>query len=365
MKTQSFDSRLSQIVKKITPYTLDFGKKEDYKFNANTPPFPPPSLARLLQDLATECPINEYPDPTYRTLREKLSEYESVPVEMITITDSGDEAIDVVAKATLDDQSVLITAPPTFELFAEVSEINRGKHIPVPLLPETFAVDIEKIITTAKDTNARLIFLCNPNNPTGSVTSTEDIERILRQVSCTVVVDEVYREFYGQSVVPLLSQYDNLVVLRSFSKFAGIAGARVGYLITNPALSTVCNTIRFPMGVSLFSAKIAEYVLTYDRQWIKDTVALIISERERMTAAVRDIGYQVYPSQANFFLVRFGENAQEIYSQLKSRGILIRDRSSKQYLAGCARISVRSPQENDVLIAALRALRQKGTDAIV
>lgn len=356
----------SQVAKKIEPYSWEFG--DGIRFNSNTLPFPPPSLGRFLRAMKKGCSINEYGDPNYTDLKILLADYEKVSVDNLTIINSGDEAIDVIAKTFLDSGDLFITTPPTYEMFAIQSEINKGRNIEVPLKESrlfledssliaqndrNWIVNADEIIRQANKRKVKLIFLCNPNNPTGSIISEKIIEKIVKDSDAIIVIDETYREFYGESSVNLIKKYDNVVVLRSFSKFAGIAGARIGYLIANKRLSKKFNFIRFPMGVSYFSYKLAEFVLKNDQKWIQDQVTIIQKERERLAKVFINFGWKVYPSQTNFLLVKVGKNAKDLCLQLQRKGILVRDRSSKKYLENCIRVTVRSPKENDRLIKEL------------
>lgn len=223
----------------------------------------------------------------------------------------------------------------------------------IPLIENSFKVDVDEIIKVSKRDRVKLIFLVNPNNPTASVILEKEIEMIIKKSSAIVVVDEVYREFYGQSVTPLVKRYSNLVILRSFSKFAALAGARVGYLIANPELSRKFDGIRFPMGVSYLSYKLAEYVLEKEKSWIKRQVKMIVKERERLAKELRNLGFYVYPSFANFLLVKIAD-ASNLCRKLKQKNIILRDRSSKKYLKNCIRITVRSPKENNQLIKVIK-----------
>ena len=257
---------LSDMAQKIEPYLWDFGEKNELRFNSNTLPYPPKSIKKFLKEMANDCPINEYADPGYTDLKKLLATYENVTGENITITNSGDEAIDVLAKTFLNAGDLFITTPPTYEVFSLQAEINRGINLSIPLEQPNFTVNAEKIIREAKNKKVKMIFLCNPNNPTGTIIPVEIIEKIVREVNCIVIVDEAYREFYGKTSVPLIKKYDNFVVLRSLSKFAALAGARIGYLVTNPFLSQKFDGIRFPMGVSYLSYKLAEIVLQNDQK---------------------------------------------------------------------------------------------------
>ncbi len=353
MKQQNF----SQIALSVDPYQWEEGISVGMlRFDANTLPFPPKSLNKFLKEMQKKCLINEYADPTYSDLKKLIADYESVDVAMITVTNSGDEALDIIAKTFIDPGDRFIVQPPTYEMFTIQCEINRGKVLETPLKPESFAIDVEKVIEKSQKGQTKLIFICNPNNPTGTAYKRTEIEMILKKTQSIVVVDEAYREFYGKTVVPLLSKYDNLVVLRSFSKFAAMAGARIGYLIANKSINEKFDAIRLPMGVSYLSYKLAEFVLRYDKVWINRQVKMIVKERTRMTKELTKLDLKVYPSKANFLLVKIGSRASELTKKLRDQNIVIRDRSKKKYLEGCVRISVRSPEENIKLLKILSGI---------
>lgn len=345
------------MAQKIIPYEWETSVvTNSLRFDTNTLPFPPPSVGRFISDMKTSCPINEYSDPTYRGLKQLLSKYENVSSDMITITNSGDEAIDILAKTFLNPGDYFVTTPPTYEMFAIQCEINRGKNREIPLSKKSFQINEKAIIRLANLPKTKLIFLVNPNNPTGSTIELSTIESIARQSDCIVVVDQAYGEFYGRTAVRLLKTYENLVILKSFSKFAGLAGARIGYLLANKSLSQKFDAIRFPMGVSYLSYKLAEAVLANDRDWIKEQITKIRDERKNLSDSLTSLGFLVYPSSANFLLVNMGPKAKKIYRTLKEKGIMLRDRSSKPYLANCVRITVRSKKENKQLIKTLRKI---------
>jgi histidinol-phosphate aminotransferase len=353
MKTTMY---LSDKVTSIEPYQWEGSAvKQALRFDSNTMPSPPPGVAVFLRDMKKFCPINEYTDPGYRSLRAALSGYESVPVTMITVTNSGDEAIDILAKTFLNPGDVFVTAPPTYEMYSILCSLNNGINLEIPT-DSTFRVNDEKIIQASRSEKVKIIFLANPNNPTGAVSPPDVIERIIAESDCIVVVDEAYGEFYGRSAVPLIRKYPNLVILKSFSKFAGLAGARIGYLIANNNMSRIFDSIRFPMGVSYLSAKLAETVLRYDSKWIADQISSIKTERSRVTEKLTEMGCAVFPSEANFLLVRIGTDAYRISKQLNAGGFLIRDKSSDPGLTGCVRITIRSRKENNQLLNTLKGI---------
>lgn len=348
---------LSDTAGKIIPYQWEAGiNGQILRFDSNTLPSPPPSIKLWLKELKKDCPINEYTDPSYSYLRKLIAQYEKVDPSMITITNSGDEALDILSKTFLNPNDIFLIQPPTYEMFKIQCEINRGKAVEVPLTQNYFQVDVEKVIKTANKTNAKITFICNPNNPTGTVVSNKIIEKIIQKSPGIVLIDEAYREFYGETAVSLLKRYSNVVILRSFSKFGAMAGARVGYLIASAEISQIFDAIKFPMGVSYFSYKLAEILLEKDQKWINDQVKMIVKERIRLSKEINKLGFYVFPSSANFLLVKIGLRAKEIYEGLKMKNILIRDRSQKKYLEGCVRITVRNQEQNDKLIKSLKEL---------
>lgn len=348
------NSLLSEVGKNTKPYVWTKGATESMlRFDTNTLPFAPPCLNMFLDSQKEKCLINEYADPSLAKLKKLIARYEKVDSDCITVTNSGDEALDIVAKAFLDPGDRFIIQPPTYDMFAIQLLINRGQLVEVPLKSNTFQIDKDVLIRKAIEQKAKIVIICNPNNPTGSVTSNKVIEYVLKNTNCIVVVDETYREFCKLSAVSLLITYPRLVILRSMSKFAGLAGARVGYLLANRQNTLVFDALRLPMGVSYFSSKLAEYVLTYDRNWLKTQAKAIISERIRLSTQLTKLGLYVYPSRANFILVRIGPKASQICKTLRERNILLRDRSDKPYLEGCVRITIRCREDNDYLVATL------------
>lgn len=347
----------SEVAKNVTPYRWEeCDMEKPLRFDANTSPTPPPSIGLFLKAMEKDCPINEYADPSYSNLKKLLADYEKIDTSWITITNSGDEAIDVLGKTFLNNGDLYLITPPTYEVYNSQLTLNKGKCLEVPLITESWKVNTERIISNSKRKKVKIIFLCNPNNPTGSIISQSFIKKILENSDAIVVIDETYREFYGMSSNRLLNEYSNLVILRSFSKFAGLAGARIGYLIASKKLSEKFDSIRFPMGVSFLSYKLAEFVLEKDRNWIKRQVKNIKKERKKLGTELPKFGFKVYPSNANFLLVKIGDRAKEISAKLKEKGIIVRDRSSKKYLAGCIRITIRSKKENEQLLQALKEI---------
>ncbi len=330
-----------------------YGVDRVLRFDANTMATPPGCYDRFLDFVKQDRQVSEYKDFSYQPLQKLVAGYSKVAVDQVVITASGDEGIDIVTKAFLNDGDRVIISSPTYSMYKIQTGINGGETIDIPLIPGSFALDADKLIAATEQ--AKILFICNPNNPTGTVNPRETIERIVRQAGCMVLVDEAYFEFNDrEGVQDLISTCDNLIILRTFSKFAAMAGARVGYLLTSPCLAAKLNAIRLPMGISYFSMELAKMVLAEDMVWVEQNLRTILTERSRMAEAYTALGLQFYPSRTNFFLVRYGEQASKLVQHLMTKGLVLRDLSSKMNIEGCIRITVRSPDENDQLISALK-----------
>ncbi|OIP96717.1 histidinol-phosphate transaminase [Candidatus Wirthbacteria bacterium CG2_30_54_11] len=356
-------SYLKPYISKIEPYQWEdsedavkqkYGLDRILHFDTNTAPTPPPCYDRWLEILKSDRKINEYKDFTYETLQALLASYTEVPKEQVVVTASGDEGIDILSKATLGPGDRFVISSPTYSMYKIQGTLMGAEAIDVPLRAPDFTLDETALIAATQ--TAKLLYICNPNNPIGTLQPRSTVERIISSSPCLVVVDEAYFEFGGESVQDLVLRYDNLVILRTFSKFAALAGARVGYLITNPTLADSLNAIRFPMGISYPSMEIARLVLTEDREWIRSNVSMIKLEREQMQNALTALGLQVYPSSTNFLLVRLGEQAERIVQALKEQGLLVRNYAANRFVPLCVRITIRSPEENAILLQSLKGI---------
>ncbi len=337
------------------------------KLDANENPFgPAPRAMAALAELGSPTPgatarVAIYPDPDQWRLREALSQYTGQPADRIIVGAGSDEVIDLLMRACLRPGEVLLDCPPTFGMYAfgaalyaaRVVEVARDAH---------YDLDLEGIADAAEREQAKLIFIAAPNNPTGNPVQREAILRLL-ELPMIVVVDEAYAEFTGSSMVDLVGQYPNLVVLRTFSKWAGLAGLRVGYGIFHPELIGHLLKIKQPYTVNV-AAEVAALASLEDIEYLRRNVAHIVAERERLYSALRELPeLQVYPSSANFLLCRIrptGEQpavarAAAIKEALMKRGILVRY-YRKPGLNDCLRFSIGTPAQNDIVLAALKEI---------
>ncbi len=337
------------------------------KLDANESPYgPSPRAAAALNALggATTAAHSEqfleplalaiYPDPNHTFLREKLSQYTGQPAERILCSSGSGELIDLLMRVFIQPGDAIVDCPPTFGMYSFDGGIHGARMVYVPR-DEAFNVDIEAVTDAVQKQRAKLLFVTLPNNPTGNLTPRAEIERLL-ELSVMVVVDEAYAEFAGVSAVDLIGQYPNLAVLRTFSKWAGLAGLRIGYGLFHEDLIKHLWKIKQPYNINV-AAQAAALGSLEDIDYLMEKVAEIVAERERIyrhLSAMPDV--QVYPSQANFLLCRLlhGDAAQ-LKADLMRRGILVRY-FNKPRLTDCIRFSIGTPAQNDVLLAALEEL---------
>ena len=321
------------------------------RLNGNENPFgPSPEVVKALGSFQH---YNHYPDPDQRQLREALSSYLGVSPDRIVAGNGSDELIDMVLRMFLGTGENIVIPTPTFGMYAFSAEVCGGEVKSVPR-NDTFDIDIEAMVT-AVDSKTKAIFLASPNNPTGNIASEAEI-RALLSTGAVVVVDETYYEFCGQTTLPLLEEYPNLVVLRTFSKWAGLAGLRIGLGVMHPDMALTMMSMKSPYNVNL-AAEVALLASLNDRGTLLGRVQAIVAERKRMIGMLEEIpGLQVWPSQANFILCRLPEGrGQEIFEGLCSRGIFLRYFNTPQ-LRDYVRASVGLPEETDQVVRALAEL---------
>jgi histidinol-phosphate aminotransferase len=326
------------------------------KLDANENPYGP--APKALAALAHEPYYAIYPDPNATRLREALSAYTNQPVERIVCGAGADELIDLLLRLVINPGDAVIDCPPTFGMYSFDTGICGGRVITVPRRAD-FSLDIPAIEAAAQASEANLLFLTSPNNPTGNLTPLSEIERLL-ELPLLVVVDEAYIEFAQSSVAnrpistsPLVGRYENLVVLRTFSKWAGLAGVRVGYALAPELIAEQLWKIKQPYNVNL-AAQVAAVASLEELDYLQANVARIVGERERLYAALAELpNLHPYPSQANFILCRVsGREAAGVKRELEQQGILIRYYRTP-LLRDCIRISVGTPEQNERVLAAL------------
>ena len=321
------------------------------RLNGNENPFGP--SPQVVKALGSFQHYNHYPDPEQRRLRDALAEYLEVPAEQIVAGNGSDELIDLVLRMFMGPGENIVIPTPTFGMYAFSAEVGGGSAVSVPR-DESFEIDVEGM-RTAIGPKTKGVFFASPNNPTGNIATESQIRAIL-DTGVPVVVDETYYEFCGQTVMPLLPEYPNLIVLRTFSKWAGLAGLRIGLGVMNPNLAQTMMAMKPPYNVNL-AAEEALLASLADRPTLLRRVRAIVAERERMMGLLERIpGVKVWPSQANFMLCQLPQGrGQEIFEGLCRRGIFLRYFGTAR-LKDCVRASVGLPAETDAVVKALAEL---------
>jgi histidinol-phosphate aminotransferase len=298
-----------------------------------------------------EADLHIYPDPSQAALRTAIAEYVNADDSQVVAGTGADELIDVLIRLVMPTKVAIAT--PTFGMYRFLAKIARAEPIEVPRRPN-FDLDVVAIQRAVHD-GASMVFLTSPNNPTGNAVNRAELEAVC-SLHALVVVDEAYIEFGGESAVPLIAQYPNLVILRTFSKWAGLAGLRVGYAVADRALASRMMAIKQPYNVNI-AADVAARAALKHRATIFETVQCIVAERDRMATLVARTGWlKAYPSQANFVLFAVeGRPARDVAAGLRRLGVLVRyyDRPD---LANCIRISAGRPEDTDRLVEALQSL---------
>ena len=303
-----------------------------------------------------DAELHRYPDPQCTELRSGLAEWLGVDPERIWIGNGSDEGLDLVMRTFVEPGERVVVAGPTYGMYAIAAEAHGARPVDVAL-DEKF--DLDERATLPAATDAQAIFLCSPNNPTGNLLDPARVARLADGFDGILVVDEAYVEFAdGPSLVTATEAHRNLVVLRTFSKAWGLAGARVGYLVADPQVIEYLDRVNLPYPLGRLSLRAALGALRRSDA-MQATRAEVIAERGRLAGRLGDLGFHVFPSQANFLLVRI-PGARAVYRRLAEEfGIIVRDRSDLPRLEDCLRITVGRPEDTDRLCSALEAIRAR------
>jgi histidinol-phosphate aminotransferase len=306
---------------------------------------------RVQKALSQFQAFNRYPDPDQREVRRALSKYTGMKPEYIVAGAGSDDLIDIILRLFIEPGDGVINCPPTFGMYPFSTSIAGGEIVKVPRKAD-FSLDIDAI-KKAVDGRTRVIFVASPNNPSGNQSSEKEIKELLG-LDIVVVVDEAYVEFSGNSLMQMVPQYAGLVVLRTFSKWAGIAGLRAGYGICPPNIAAELMKIKQPYNINL-AAHVAILESLKDIEYLQGTVKAMVAERDRLFEALGQFKWlKPYPSRANFILCSvLGRSAKDVYLGLQKRGIFIRYFETPE-LKDCVRFSAGTPQDTDRVIAALR-----------
>ena len=313
----------------------------------------PETLQEEIAQLVTTISANRYPDSNSVSLKSSLRETMGIPMGMdIMLGNGSDEIIQIIALALARPGAVLMSVEPAFVMFRMIATYTNMEYIGVPLKAD-FSLDLDLMLDAITKHQPAIIFIAYPNNPTGNLFDVEAVSRIIESAPGVVVVDEAYHAFAGSSFIDKLSEYPNLLLMRTLSKL-GLAGLRLGFLTGRPEWLIQLEKVRLPYNVGVLTQGVARKILQYP-DILQQQVDAIKAERVVMNKYLNVLdGVEVFPSDANFILFRVNK-ASQIFSELKQRNILIKNLDgSHPLLKNCLRVTIGTPDENKQFLRTLQ-----------
>ena len=345
IKYMNLDRLLRNNIKALKPYSSardEFSGEADVYLDANESPF--------------NAPYNRYPDPLQWDVKEKIAELKNIAPEKIFLGNGSDEPIDIIFRAFCEPGvDNMVSIDPTYGMYQVAADINNVEVRKVKL-NEDFGFSAQKLLD-ATNLYTKAIFVCSPNNPTANLLDKAEVINLLTGFDGLVVVDEAYIDFSPKSsLLPELDNYENLIILQTFSKAWGMAGIRLGMAFAQPEIIHVFNKVKYPYNINILTQQKALELL-YNLQEKEEWVKIIVDERAKMVKKLFKLPFVqvVYPSDANFLLVKM-HDARGIYEYLTDQKIIVRDRSKITLCDDCLRITIGSPKENKKLRKALKEL---------
>lgn len=340
------ENLLKEGLRDLAPYQPK--EYKDYiRLDANENNYGSMLLNQKIAKAILDIKVNQYPDSDCCQLRSMLAKELKVAKERLLVGSGSDQLIVMILNAFIDKGDKILTLKPTFSMYKISNKIAGGITIEIPLNKD-FEFDYYGFIKAIKKEEPKVVFLTNPNNPTGGIIPREQIIRLIEHTSGIVVVDEAYYEFYGESVIDLTTYYPNLVVLRTLSKAYALAGARVGYAVASKELTELIYRVKPPYNVSSLDQAAARVCLD-NKPLFKGIIEEIVVERQRLALQLGQIKeLKVYNSYGNFLLVAY-EGAKELFQYLLDKGIVLRYFGDGD-LKNCLRISIGTREENALLI---------------
>ncbi|MGY6561727.1 MAG: histidinol-phosphate transaminase [Luteibaculaceae bacterium] len=298
---------------------------------------------------------NRYPDPYQSKLKTKISKLKKVEPKHIFVGNGSDEAIDLIFRIFCEPGTdVAVGFKPSYGMYKVSAAINNVKYVEVPLLAD-YNLNLPVLLESVQSNQAKVLFLCSPNNPTGNVLKEADVVTLLQKCACIVVIDEAYIDFANEpSWLNRLNEFPNLVILQTFSKAWGLAAARVGMAFGSAEIISLFNKVKPPYNVSEPAQKAALKALS-SRTQFKQRLRKILNDKQKLVDELTKLSgvETVYAGSANFVLISV-KDPNQVYAALLSKGIVVRNRNSE--LPGYLRITVGSTKENKILINALKSL---------
>ncbi len=344
-----------QAIKRMLPYappTASRQGKQRFDFNENTRGCSPKVIAKL-REIATADFLSIYPE--YEGARARMGEFFGVGPEQVMFSDGTDEGIHVLVQTFVEPDDEVVMPWPTFPMFRFYVQVAAAEPVKVPYRRPGLEFPFEEVLDAITPAT-RAVVVANPNNPTGGAIGLEAIETILKRASgAAVLIDEAYFEFYGVTALDLLPRYPNLFLSRTFSKAYGLAGLRVGCVISSPENIQAMRKGQSPYSVNAVGIQCALAAIE-DQEYVNAYVGEVIEARGTLCAALDRLGVERYPTDANFVLAQFGDDEERVCREMRERGMLLRSRAKE--IPGAVRITVGDKAQTAELIAALEQTLQ-------
>ncbi len=352
----SISNSIKDSVRALRPYTLS-PHRASVKLNQNENPWDTPAdIKQETLNRMKDRSWSRYPDFSPQRLHDRLAEFSGWKPDGILAGNGSNELIQALLMVTIGEGKRVLITEPTFALYRQITTVLGGDVASVPLNHE-LQFDMTALLEEIEETQPAVTIICSPNNPTGCVIGDEQLVVLLKATRGLVVVDEAYHEFANHSAVPLLRDHQNLVVLRTFSKAMALAALRVGYLLASPGLVVEIAKALLPYNLNAFSQTAAEVAIEMFEAKLRPLVQAICAERDRLYLGLaRTPGLVPVQSQANFMVVHSKKEPKQVFDELLKRDILIRDVSGYPMLNDYFRVSVGTPDENDLLLQGLREI---------
>jgi histidinol-phosphate aminotransferase len=317
------------------------------KLNTNENPYPPsPKAMEVLRNLDSEW-LRRYPDPFAHEFRQAIHEALGVPIDWIIVGNGSDELLNVVIRACADQERHVVYPHPTYVLYRTLTQMQAAKAIEIPY-GEDFRLPIEKLVAT----DGAVTFIASPNSPSGHIVPIRELRALATRLSGVLVIDEAYVDFAEETALPLVKEFENVIILRTLSKGYSLAGLRLGFGIANPKLLAGLFKVKDSYNVDAIACAVGAAAMR-DQNYKNECIQKVKRSRAKLALDLKQLGFQLWDSQANFLLVKPSQDkAEPIYGALKEQGILVRY-FKQSGLEDKLRITVGTDDQNQRLFEAL------------
>jgi histidinol-phosphate aminotransferase len=338
-------------VENLAAYHLD--EHSGIKLNQNESPWDiPVTLKAQIVENLLKISWNRYPLGESIQLRKKMAKQLGLWPDNILFANGSNVLIQALLLATSVGKKVLLP-DPTFGVYEYQAQLLGNTVVRVSLDEENFSLPVEKFVAAIKKEKPSIIFIPNPNAPTGNLLEVEALKKIIQAASCPVVIDEAYYPFSGTTLIDMVRDYDNLVILRTFSKAMALGGLRLGYLVAEPEMVMQVQKCLLPFCINRIALVTALTVLD-DQEYVDEYVKKIVAERGRVFGEMQKVAQiKVYPSAANFILFEV-EKPNDVFKKLLELGVIVRQVSDGRRLKNCLRVSIGTKEENESFLKSLR-----------